>query len=78
MRRVYTQQTKKANASGGPGPAFAPKEGPLIEKCVEVFKKDLRAIVRRDRANKSTSQTVNIVFQCDIIYVFFSASAIYL
>ena len=77
QRRNYTTHTKKLNRSGGPGPNRQPKEGPLIEKCVEVFAKDLRAIVRRDRANRTTSQTVNIVFQCHIISVF-SASAIYL
>ena len=72
-RRIYTQQTKKLNKSGGAGPAQQPKESELVQKCMEVFKNDLRAIVRRDRANKSTSQTVNI-----IISVFFCASAIYL
>ena len=60
QRRNYTTHTKKLNTSGGAGPAKQPKTGPLIDKCVQVFSKDLREIVRRDRANKSTSQTVNI------------------
>ena len=63
MRRVYTAATKEKNKSGGPGPAKAPKQSALTDKCIQVFQKDLRAIVRRDHFNKQTSSTV-CMFVC--------------
>ncbi len=58
MRRVYTTVTKDESKSG-----IARRKkpsGPLVDKCREVFAQDHRTIVRRNRGNKQTSETVCI------------------